>query len=150
MRQVLHTGCLDPHLLLWWAAPYMLQVSPKGKNGDCIDLNHPCFQVSACPECRQEYPEKPRRHRYAEKSAGKLSGLQQERAKILESSWRAGQYFHSRIKVIQEDDWRCNFARIQHSTCSNCIHTCSKSSVADQLLQTSDFPPPGSQPTFCK
>ena len=49
-------------------------------------LNYASFQVSACPECREVYPEKAKRHRYAEKAAEKLSGLQEERAKILESS----------------------------------------------------------------
>ena len=43
------------------------------------------FQVSVCPECREVYPKKARRHRYAEKAAERLLGLQQERAKILES-----------------------------------------------------------------
>ena len=48
----------------------------------CFDL---FFQVSVCPECREVYPKKARRHRYAEKAAERLSGLQKERAKILES-----------------------------------------------------------------
>ena len=46
------------------------------------------IQVSACPECRESYHEKMRRHRYAEKAADRLLGLQQERAKVLESLWR--------------------------------------------------------------
>ena len=43
------------------------------------------FQVSTCPECRDPYPAKPRRHRYAEKAAEELAGFRCERAKILDS-----------------------------------------------------------------
>ena len=39
--------------------------------------------MSACPECREVYPKKARRHRYAEKAADDLSGLQQEKENIL-------------------------------------------------------------------
>merc|ERR1712099_36175 len=42
-------------------------------------------KVSTCPECREPYPEKPRRHRYAEKSSEELAGFMEERAKILDS-----------------------------------------------------------------
>ena len=44
------------------------------------------FQVSICPECREPYPVKPRRHRYAEKAADELNALESERAEILDSS----------------------------------------------------------------
>jgi len=39
--------------------------------------------MSACPECREAYPEKVRRHRYAEKAAEELSGLEEEMENIL-------------------------------------------------------------------
>merc|ERR1711962_1728870 len=42
-------------------------------------------KVSTCPECREPYPKKPRRHRYAEKSSEELAGFMEERAKILDS-----------------------------------------------------------------
>ena len=40
-------------------------------------------QVSECPECRQPYPGRPRRHRYAERAAKELEGLRRERGQIL-------------------------------------------------------------------
>ena len=43
------------------------------------------FQVSICPECREPYPTKPRRHRYAEKAAEELDALKSERAEILDA-----------------------------------------------------------------
>ena len=72
----------------------MLRVSAKGYIVHLIMLSINCvmsslklvvIQVSACPECRELYHEKTRRHRYAEKAADRLLGLQQERAKVLES-----------------------------------------------------------------
>merc|ERR1712130_1069730 len=42
-------------------------------------------KVSICPECREPYPEKPRRHRYAEKAAKELEALILERAELLDS-----------------------------------------------------------------
>jgi len=43
-------------------------------------------QVSVCPECREPYPEKPRRHRFAERAAEELAALESERADILDSN----------------------------------------------------------------
>jgi len=43
-------------------------------------------KVTICPECREPYPSKPRRHRYAEKAAEELDALMLERAEILDSS----------------------------------------------------------------
>merc|ERR1719195_906547 len=43
-------------------------------------------KVSVCPECREPYPEKPRRHRFAEKAARDLDALLLERAELLNSS----------------------------------------------------------------
>merc|ERR1719507_1164714 len=42
-------------------------------------------KVSTCPECREPYPDKPRRHRYAEKAAKELEALILERAELLNS-----------------------------------------------------------------
>jgi len=42
-------------------------------------------KVSICPECREPYPDKPRRHRYAEKAAKELEALILERAELLNS-----------------------------------------------------------------
>merc|ERR1712037_154473 len=42
-------------------------------------------KVSICPECREAYPDKPRRHRYAEKAAKELEVLILERAELLDS-----------------------------------------------------------------
>merc|ERR1712130_1098971 len=42
-------------------------------------------KVSICPECREPYPDKPRRHRYAEKAAKELEALILERAELLDS-----------------------------------------------------------------
>ena len=43
------------------------------------------FQVSICPECREGYPEKGKRHRYAEKAAEELAGLMEERARLFDT-----------------------------------------------------------------
>jgi len=43
-------------------------------------------QVSVCPECREPYPDKPRRHRFAERAAEELAALESERAEILDSN----------------------------------------------------------------
>ena len=48
-------------------------------------LSSSLFQVSVCPECRETYPEKPRRHRFAERAAEELAALESERADILDS-----------------------------------------------------------------
>jgi len=40
-------------------------------------------KVSVCPECREPYPERNRRHRYAEKAAEELAGLMAERDEAL-------------------------------------------------------------------
>ena len=42
--------------------------------------------MSTCPECRNRYPARPRRHRYAEKAAEELAELKEKRAQIL-NSW---------------------------------------------------------------
>jgi len=42
-------------------------------------------KVKICPECREPYPDKPRRHRYAEKAAKELEALILERAELLNS-----------------------------------------------------------------
>merc|ERR1712083_127686 len=42
-------------------------------------------KVKICPECREPYPNKPRRHRYAEKAAQELEALILERAELLDS-----------------------------------------------------------------
>ena len=42
--------------------------------------------MSVCPECREPYPEKPRRHRFAERAAEELAALESERAEILDSN----------------------------------------------------------------
>ena len=42
--------------------------------------------MSTCPECRNPYPARPRRHRYAEKAAEELAELKEKRAQIL-NSW---------------------------------------------------------------
>ena len=42
--------------------------------------------MSVCPECREPYPEKPRRHRFAERAAEELAALESERADILDSN----------------------------------------------------------------
>ena len=57
---------------------------PKVKLQSCSLLTVVVFQVSVCPECRELYPKKPMRHRYAEKALDELSGLKQERARIAE------------------------------------------------------------------
>ena len=38
--------------------------------------------MSICPECREPYPKKAKRHRYAEKAAEELAGLMEERAQF--------------------------------------------------------------------
>ena len=45
--------------------------------------------MSVCPECRELYPEKPRRHRFAERAAEELAALESERAEILDSNLKA-------------------------------------------------------------
>ena len=45
--------------------------------------------MSVCPECREPYPEKPRRHRFAERAAEELAALESERAEILDSNLKA-------------------------------------------------------------
>ena len=40
-------------------------------------------QVAACPQCSMKYPEKARRHRYAEKAAEELNDLKKERDEIV-------------------------------------------------------------------
>ena len=57
---------------------------PKVKLQSCSLLTIVVFQVSVCPECRDFYPKKPMRHRFAEKALEELSGLKQERARIAE------------------------------------------------------------------
>ena len=52
-------------------------------------LSRRLFQVSVCPECREPYPEKPRRHRFAERAAEELAALESERAEILDSNLKA-------------------------------------------------------------
>ena len=42
--------------------------------------------MSICPECREEYPERARIHRYAERIAKELAGLEKERQMILDRS----------------------------------------------------------------
>ena len=39
--------------------------------------------MSVCPECREPYPERNRRHRYAEKAAEELVSLMAERDEAL-------------------------------------------------------------------
>jgi len=55
----------------------------------CSDLHLICSdckpKVSICPECREPYPEKAKRHRYAEKAAEELAGLMEERARALDT-----------------------------------------------------------------
>jgi len=55
----------------------------------CSDLHLICSdckpKVSICPECREPYPKKAKRHRYAEKAAEELAGLMEERAEVLNS-----------------------------------------------------------------
>ena len=43
------------------------------------------IQVSICPECREPYPSKAKRHRYAEKAAEELAALVEERAQVLDA-----------------------------------------------------------------
>ena len=45
--------------------------------------------MSLCPECREPYPDKPRRHRFAERAAEELAVLESERAEILDSNLKA-------------------------------------------------------------
>ena len=45
--------------------------------------------MSVCPECREPYPDKPRRHRFAERAAEELAALESERAEILDSNLKA-------------------------------------------------------------
>ena len=45
--------------------------------------------MSVCPECREPYPDKPRRHRFAERAAEELAALESERAEILNSNLKA-------------------------------------------------------------
>jgi len=55
----------------------------------CNDMHLICSncrpKVSTCPECRESYPSKAKRHRYAEKAAEELAGLLEERARVLNS-----------------------------------------------------------------
>jgi len=55
----------------------------------CSDLHLICSdcrpKVSICPECREPYPSKAKRHRYAEKAAEELAGFMEERAQVLNS-----------------------------------------------------------------
>ena len=41
-------------------------------------------QVSICPECREAYPEKGKRHRYAEKSLEDLVKMKEELSELKE------------------------------------------------------------------
>ena len=45
--------------------------------------------MSLCPECREPYPDKPRRHRFAERAAEELAVLESERAEVLDSNLKA-------------------------------------------------------------
>jgi len=55
----------------------------------CSDLHLICSdcrpKVSICPECREPYPDKAKRHRYAEKAAEELAGFMEERAQVLDT-----------------------------------------------------------------
>jgi len=55
----------------------------------CSDLHLICSdcrpKVSICPECREPYPTKAKRHRYAEKAAEELAGFMEERDQFLNS-----------------------------------------------------------------
>merc|ERR1712080_291588 len=55
----------------------------------CNDLHLICSdcrpKVSICPECREPYPAKAKRHRYAEKAAEELAELMEERDQFLNS-----------------------------------------------------------------
>ena len=72
-------SCNEQHIICSACRPKV-----KIKVGDTL-LILPMFQVSICPECREPYPEKPRRHRYAEKAALELEALILERAELLDS-----------------------------------------------------------------
>eukprot|EP00090_Calanus_glacialis_P045989 TRINITY_DN8811_c0_g1_i1.p2 TRINITY_DN8811_c0_g1~~TRINITY_DN8811_c0_g1_i1.p2 ORF type:complete len:213 (-),score=73.33 TRINITY_DN8811_c0_g1_i1:86-724(-) len=56
----------------------------------CSDLHLICSncrpKVKECPECRIQYEGKPKRHRYAEKTAEELVKLKNQRIQVLESS----------------------------------------------------------------
>ena len=85
----LHGSVLCSHLLLRWTAYHLLKLSSPGNWGLSRKnslLSSSLFQVSVCPECREPYPEKPRRHRFAERAAEELAALESERADILDSN----------------------------------------------------------------
>ena len=53
----------------------------------CPNLHQICSgcqpRVERCPECRENYPGRPRRHRYAEKAAEELAELIREKADVM-------------------------------------------------------------------
>ena len=72
-------ACNDMHLIC-------SNCRPKVKSQTCNFSSILVFsQVSTCPECRESYPSKAKRHRYAEKAAEELAGLLEERARVLNS-----------------------------------------------------------------
>ena len=58
----------------------------------CSELHLICCncrpKLKACPECRIEYEGKPKRHRYAEKTAEELTRIKKQRDQIIKSSSR--------------------------------------------------------------
>ena len=72
-------SCEDQHIICSHCRPKVKHLLSKLSYVECFS------QVSTCPMCRELYPAKPRRHRYAEKAAEELSGLEKERGRILDN-----------------------------------------------------------------
>ena len=73
-------ACPDLHLICTDCRPKVAAISIGFRN-----IEHVIFQVSLCPECRELYPEKAKRHRFAEKAAEELAGLLEQRAQVLDT-----------------------------------------------------------------
>ena len=77
--------CLPSHLHLHRPTPYLQGLQAQGSTSQSSFWLNKAFQVSICPECREPYPEKAKRHRYAEKAAEELAELFEQRAQVLDN-----------------------------------------------------------------
>ena len=77
-------ACNDLHLICSHCRPKVSNTFETSSQLGLGWITHFAFQVSICPECREPYPEKGKRHRYAEKAAEELAGLVEERARVMD------------------------------------------------------------------
>ena len=74
--------CSDLHLICSDCRPKVHSITSQNShmNWFLVEQN---MQVSICPECREPYPEKAKRHRYAEKATEELAELLEQKAQVL-------------------------------------------------------------------